>query len=69
MTAALTDAERLRSEPRRRDEEQKSSVAQPQALMQAAGLIEADDDEDGSDGDYDDPSLLSSPPFRLMVRT
>ncbi|KIW01972.1 uncharacterized protein PV09_06808 [Verruconis gallopava] len=46
---------------------QSSSINQHPALIQAAGIIEADDDE--SDGDYDDPSLLPSPHFRLMART
>ena len=48
---------------------QRTSLSSNPALIQPMGLIEADDDEDGSDDDYDDPSLLPSPPFRLMART
>jgi len=49
---------------------QRSSLPQHPALIRSAGLIEADDDEeDGSDEEYGDPSLLPSPPFRLMART
>jgi hypothetical protein len=50
-------------------QEQMDSINQHPALMQAAMLIEADDDEEASGEDYDDPSLLPSPPFRLMART
>jgi hypothetical protein len=51
------------------DLRQESGINQHPALMHSAGVIEADDEEDGSDDDYDNPSLLPSPPFRLMART
>lgn len=49
--------------------EHQPSAPQNLAFMDTNGMIEADDDEDGSDDDYDDPSFLPSPPFRRMART
>jgi len=66
----LEKARQARREARKSDPEtqNRTSMSHHPALMDVAGLIEADDDEDGSEDEYD-PALLPSPPFRLMART
>lgn len=69
----LAKAERARNETQKHEADgtgqERSGVDHHPALMQSARLIEADDDEDGIDDEYGDPSLLPSPPFRLMAGT
>ena len=60
-------ARQARREARKSDPETQNRTSMSH-LMDIAGLIEADDDEDGSEDEYD-PTLLPSPPFRLMART
>jgi hypothetical protein len=67
----LNNAQQQRAQPEEPDEKlsQQPGINQHPALIHSVDMIEADDDEDGSDDDYEDPSLLPSPPFRLMART